>query len=129
MTAVPSMRMVVSLADLDDSTWVNLTGASGHAFDAHYTDQTELWAAGETLPWPFTRQAVTDAEDDRLVAFFCGDDRDRCVPEGADEEIVGPDIEGALPVPGCVATADCRRERADHALRDAVPPSAARTRC
>ena len=41
---VPSMRMVVSLADLDDSTWVNLTGASGHAFSPHYTDQTELWA-------------------------------------------------------------------------------------
>ena len=29
----PSMRMVVSLADLDRSRWVNLTGASGHAFD------------------------------------------------------------------------------------------------
>jgi penicillin amidase len=67
VTAVPSMRMVVSLADLDESTWVNLTGASGHPFDAHYTDQTELWAEGETLTWPFTRAAVTDAEDDRLV--------------------------------------------------------------
>ena len=27
----PSMRMVVSLADLDDSRWINLTGVSGHA--------------------------------------------------------------------------------------------------
>ena len=40
------MRMVVSLADLDDSRWVNLTGASGHAFDPHYADQTELWVDG-----------------------------------------------------------------------------------
>ena len=40
------MRMVVDLDDLDGSRWVNLTGASGHAFDAHYTDQTELWVDG-----------------------------------------------------------------------------------
>ena len=39
----PSMRMVVSLADLDDSRWINLTGVSGHAFNDHYTDQTDLW--------------------------------------------------------------------------------------
>jgi penicillin amidase len=64
---VPSMRMVVSLADLDDSTWVNLTGASGHAFNSHYTDQTDLWAAGETLPWPFTLDAVEAAGEDTLT--------------------------------------------------------------
>ncbi len=66
VTAAPSMRMVVSLADLDTSTWVNLTGASGHAFDEHYTDQTELWARGETLPWPFGRESVDAAGEDRL---------------------------------------------------------------
>jgi penicillin amidase len=58
VTAAPSMRMVVSLADLDRSRWVNLTGASGHAFDAHYVDQTDLWADGRTLAWPFDRRAV-----------------------------------------------------------------------
>ena len=41
VTAAPSMRMVVSLADLDASRWVNLTGVSGHAFDPHYADQTD----------------------------------------------------------------------------------------
>ena len=64
---VPSMRMVVSLADLDDSTWVNLTGASGHAFNDHYTDQTELWVDGETLPWPSTRSAVEDLAEETLT--------------------------------------------------------------
>jgi penicillin G amidase len=59
VTAAPSMRMVVSLADLDDSRWVNLTGASGHAFDPHYVDQTRLWVDGRTLAWPFTRSAVS----------------------------------------------------------------------
>lgn len=53
VTWAPSMRMVVSLADFDDSTWVNLTGASGHAFSEHYTDQTRVYAAGRTLPWRF----------------------------------------------------------------------------
>ncbi|MEU1815313.1 penicillin acylase family protein [Streptomyces roseifaciens] len=62
---VPSMRMVVNLADLDKSRWINLTGASGHAYNAHYYDQTDKWAKGELLPWAFSRDAVakrTDAE-------------------------------------------------------------------
>ncbi len=63
---VPSMRMVVSLADLDSSTWINLTGASGHAFSDHYTDQTALWARGDTLPWAFSRPAVEAAAGDTL---------------------------------------------------------------
>ena len=46
---VPSMRMVVNLGDFDKSRWINLTGASGHAFSAHYTDQTDKWANGELL--------------------------------------------------------------------------------
>ena len=67
VTAAPSMRMVVSMADPDASRWVSLTGASGHAFDDHYTDQTDLWSRGETLGWPFTRAAVDAAAADRLL--------------------------------------------------------------
>ncbi|MDQ4054621.1 MAG: penicillin acylase family protein [Actinomycetota bacterium] len=66
VTAAPSMRMVVSLADLDDSRWVSLTGVSGHPFSEHYTDQTDLWADGETLAWPFSRAEVEAAEDETL---------------------------------------------------------------
>jgi penicillin amidase len=64
---VPSMRMVVNLADLDKSRWINLTGASGHAYNAHYTDQTDKWAKGELLPWAFTEQAVDQRTSDTLV--------------------------------------------------------------
>ncbi|MFJ8155075.1 penicillin acylase family protein [Streptomyces sp. NPDC094468] len=64
---VPSMRMVVNLADLDKSKWINLTGASGHAFSAHYTDQTGKWAAGELLPWSFSDKAVDKSTGDTLV--------------------------------------------------------------
>ncbi|MGZ4484308.1 MAG: penicillin acylase family protein [Nocardioidaceae bacterium] len=72
VTIAPSMRMVVSLANLDDSTWVNLTGASGHAFDSHYTDQTSLWMNGETLSWPFSRGAVDRATDRTLTLVPAG---------------------------------------------------------
>ncbi|MEU9135931.1 penicillin acylase family protein [Streptomyces sp. NPDC048404] len=64
---VPSMRMVVNLGDLDKSKWINLSGASGHAYSAHYTDQTEKWAKGELLPWAFTKEAVDKATNDTLV--------------------------------------------------------------
>lgn len=67
VTAAPSMRMVVSLADLDDSRWINLTGVSGHPASPHYTDQTELWVEGETLPWAFSSDAVEAAAEDTLT--------------------------------------------------------------
>ncbi|WP_435193452.1 penicillin acylase family protein [Streptomyces sp. NRRL F-5630] len=64
---VPSMRMIVNLADLDKSRWINLTGASGHAYSAHYTDQTEKWTDGETLPWAYSDAAVKKATKDTLI--------------------------------------------------------------
>ncbi|MGW3665663.1 penicillin acylase family protein [Streptomyces sp. NPDC005141] len=64
---VPSMRMVVNLGDLDKSKWINLSGASGHAYSAHYTDQTDLWAKGELLPWAFSDKAVDKKTSDTLV--------------------------------------------------------------
>jgi penicillin amidase len=63
----PSMRMVVNLANLDESTWVTQTGTSGHPYSAHYVDQLDAWAAGETFPWPFSRGAVEQARQDELI--------------------------------------------------------------
>ena len=42
---VPSMRMIVDLADFDASTWINLTGASGHAFHPHYATRPRSGSA------------------------------------------------------------------------------------
>ncbi|MCB5167971.1 penicillin acylase family protein [Streptomyces bambusae] len=67
VTWVPSMRMVVNMNDLDKSRWINLTGASGHAYHGNYTDQTELWAKGELLEWPFGKDAVDKATVDTLT--------------------------------------------------------------
>ena len=67
MVNAPSMRMVVDLSDLDRSTWVNLTGESGHAYSSHYDDQTDAWAAGSTYAWPFTTAAVNKAAANKLT--------------------------------------------------------------
>ncbi len=67
VTKAPSMRMVVDLGDLDNSTWVTLTGASGHPASSHYADQFRAWARGESYPWPFSAKAVDGAADARLT--------------------------------------------------------------
>ncbi|MCX4396079.1 penicillin acylase family protein [Streptomyces sp. NBC_00257] len=64
---VPSMRMVVNVGDWDKSRWINLTGASGHAFSAHYTDQTDKWVNGELLDWSFGTNAVGKSTTDTLT--------------------------------------------------------------
>ncbi|WP_179825393.1 penicillin acylase family protein [Nocardiopsis aegyptia] len=67
ITAVPSMRMVVDLADRDASTWIHLTGNSGHAFHPNYDDQLPLWSEGGTLPFVVSEEAVRDAATDELT--------------------------------------------------------------
>lgn len=67
VTEVPSMRMVLDFSDLDASTWVNLTGNSGHAYNPHYVDQLDAWRDGATFPFPFSASAVQAATTDHLV--------------------------------------------------------------
>ncbi len=67
ITSVPSMRMVVDMSDRDASTWIHLTGNSGHAFHPHYDDQLEPWSRGETLPFAVSEEAVREATSEELV--------------------------------------------------------------
>ncbi len=67
ITWVPSMRMIVNLDDLDDSLWINLSGASGHAYHPNYVDQTSMWAAGEYLPWVHNKDAVDATAENTLT--------------------------------------------------------------
>ncbi|GAA1506642.1 penicillin acylase family protein [Brevibacterium permense] len=64
---VPSMRQTVDLSNFDASNWINLTGASGHAFHPHYDDQTNDWAANVNRPWPYSKKAVAAAAEDTLT--------------------------------------------------------------
>jgi penicillin amidase len=57
---IPSMRMVIDLADPGSSTWINSTGQSGHAFHAHYDDMIEPWADGEQRPMRWGRDQVDE---------------------------------------------------------------------
>ena len=60
------LRMVVDLGQPDASRWVGQTGESGHVDDRDYLDQAALWAADESLPWPYSTDAVRAASTQRL---------------------------------------------------------------
>jgi len=66
---VPSWRAVYDLSNLDESRGVLPTGQSGNPASPHWNDQTEMWAAGELRPLPFTRAAVEAAATDRLAVL------------------------------------------------------------
>lgn len=66
-TTVPSMRMVIDLDNWDRSTYIHLTGTSGHAFHPNYVDQTPMWADGEQLPWTFSKKRVAAETVDTLT--------------------------------------------------------------
>lgn len=67
VTWVPSMRQVIDLSDFDNSTWVNLTGNSGHAFNSNYSDQVDAWREGQQFPWAFTAAAVNESTTSTLT--------------------------------------------------------------
>lgn len=69
---VPSMRMVVDLADWDASGWNHLTGTSGHTYHPNYVDQTPAWQRAELTPWAFTDAAVGAATTHRLTLIPAG---------------------------------------------------------
>ena len=64
---MPSMRMVLDLSSFDNSTWVNLTGNSGHTYSSNYVDQLDAWRDGTTYPFAFTKSAVAAAAHDTLT--------------------------------------------------------------
>ncbi len=78
----PSMRMVVDLDDLDASRWINMTGVSGHPGSSHYTDQTDLWADGETLPWAHGPEAVDAATEEALTLVPAPEEEGTPAPVG-----------------------------------------------
>ncbi len=64
---VPSMRMVVDLADLSASTVIHTTGQSGHAFHEHYADMIDDWSDGIQRPLRWTREQVDAGAEGLLV--------------------------------------------------------------
>ncbi|MCP5097740.1 MAG: penicillin acylase family protein [Chloroflexi bacterium] len=65
--AIPSMRMIVDMSNLDDSIAVNPTGQSGHPYHPHYDDMIPLWQNGKYHDWPFSEAAVVETAVDHLI--------------------------------------------------------------
>jgi penicillin amidase len=58
VTGLPSMRMIVDLADLSKSVAIHTTGQSGHAFHPHYIDMAEPWRKLEYQPMLWERSGI-----------------------------------------------------------------------
>lgn len=65
--ALPSMRMIVDLSDLNNSVTVNTTGQSGHAYHSHYIDMAPLWASVQYYPMLWGREQVLQNQSEHLV--------------------------------------------------------------
>jgi penicillin G amidase len=67
VTLGPSMRAIYDMGSLDSSRIVTTTGQSGVPFSAHNQDFVPKWLANETVPLPFTADAVAKATSSSLV--------------------------------------------------------------
>ncbi len=67
VTNLPSYRLVIDMSDLDGARLIITTGQSGNAFDRHYGDMIDDWAAGDTVPLAFTPEAVEAATVSTLI--------------------------------------------------------------
>ena len=56
-----SVRMVLDVGQWDNSVWINAPGQSGVPGQSHYDDLAPLWAAGNYVPMPYSRDAVDAA--------------------------------------------------------------------
>ena len=56
--AIPSMRQIIDLSDLNASLTINTTGQSGHPYNRHYDDLIELWANLEYHPMLWDRTQI-----------------------------------------------------------------------
>jgi penicillin G amidase len=69
VVALPSLRIVMDLADLDATHAIHTTGQSGHAYHRHYIDMAEPWQTGELhrMPWSIQRARDEAAGHLRLL--------------------------------------------------------------
>ena len=67
VTTLPSYKLLIDMSDVDGARIVQTTGQSGNPGDSHYGDLIDDWAAGATVPFPFTDQAVERTLTKRLT--------------------------------------------------------------
>ena len=63
---LPSMRMIVDLANLENSRAILTTGQSGQVSSEHYIDMAVVWAAGGNFPMRWDRAVVEQSAEGTL---------------------------------------------------------------
>jgi len=58
VNSIPSMRMIVDMADLQASWMMNTTGQSGHPYHPHYIDLADSWRLIEYHPMHWDRISI-----------------------------------------------------------------------
>ncbi|MBX7235467.1 MAG: penicillin acylase family protein [Caldilineales bacterium] len=58
LTSLPSLRVIIDLADFSRSVATNTTGQSGHPYHKHYDDQIDQWRRIEYAPIYWLRDQV-----------------------------------------------------------------------
>ncbi len=71
LNAGASVRMVLDVGAWDNSVIINTPGQSGNADSAHYRDLFPVWAAGQHIPFRWSREAV-DAAAERVINVVPG---------------------------------------------------------
>jgi penicillin amidase len=67
LTSGASFRMVLDVGAWDDSRAINTPGQSGDPASPHYRDLAPLWAEGSYFPLLYTRAAIEQVTESRLV--------------------------------------------------------------
>ena len=63
----PSMRILIDLADMENSLSVIPTGQSGHLLSPHYQDQVEFYNTGRFRPQHMDKQRITSEATRALI--------------------------------------------------------------
>jgi penicillin amidase len=66
-TVGPSVRLVIDLGNWDNSCAINHPGQSGTPDSPHYRDLAPLWQRGEYFPLLYSRKAVENATETRII--------------------------------------------------------------
>ncbi len=64
--SLPSLRVIIDMADLENSCAIHTTGQSGHPFSPHYADLINDWRFIRYHPLRFGEEAVREAAAHRL---------------------------------------------------------------
>ena len=67
VTNGPSMRALYDMSNLDAGRIITTTGQSGQPFSRHSSDWIGYWLANETVPLPFSPEAIATSSVSKLV--------------------------------------------------------------